>query len=102
MPPSIATWIKANFQIDAISIRDLGLRDSEDDVIFASARNENAIVVTKDQDFKELVTRLGIPPQVIWIRYGNTSNPVLQMLLLNDLPNAITRLQAGDPIIELG
>jgi predicted nuclease of predicted toxin-antitoxin system len=102
LPPAIAPWIKANFQLDCISVRDLGLRDADDDVSFAAARLENVLVMTKDADFKDLVTRLGTPPQVIWIRYGNTSNVALKQRLQNDLPDALKRVQAGDPIVELG
>jgi predicted nuclease of predicted toxin-antitoxin system len=38
-------------------------------------------VMTKDSDFVDLVERLGSPPQVIWLTYGNTSNARLRHIL---------------------
>jgi len=36
--PAIAFWIKHNFAIDAVSLRDIGLRDAEDTDIFQAAK----------------------------------------------------------------
>ena len=55
-------------------IRDLDLREAEDPDIFYKAREADAIVITKDRDFVELLGRLGPPPKIIWITCGNTSN----------------------------
>jgi len=53
---------------------DLGLRDAEDKESFEAARQEKAVVMTKDSDFVLLLDKLGAPPQVIWVTCGNTSN----------------------------
>jgi predicted nuclease of predicted toxin-antitoxin system len=76
LPPRIANWLSATFAIDAIALRDLGLRDATDPEIFVTARQAAAALMTKDSDFVELVGRLSIPPQVIWITSGNTSNAI--------------------------
>ncbi len=44
-------WIEGNFPLAAQPLRDIGLRDAEDDEIFAAARATGAIVLTKDSDF---------------------------------------------------
>ena len=67
MSPAIATWISSNYAVSAVAIRDLGLRDAEDKEIFETARQEKAVVMTKDSDFVLLLDRLGPPPQVIWV-----------------------------------
>lgn len=36
--PAIAFWIKHNFAIDAVSLRDIGLRDAEDTDIFQAVK----------------------------------------------------------------
>ena len=51
MSPAIAVWISSNFSIEAVAIRDLGLRDARNKEIFQAARLENAVVMTKDSDF---------------------------------------------------
>lgn len=67
LPPAIAAWIKSQFEIDAVAIRELGLRDAEDLEIFTAAKNANVAVLTKDTDFVLLLDRYGPPPQIIWL-----------------------------------
>ena len=38
LSPAIAFWIEENFDVRAIALRDLGLRDSEDFEIFNEAK----------------------------------------------------------------
>jgi predicted nuclease of predicted toxin-antitoxin system len=61
LSPAIAKWIETDLGLPAQPIRDLGLRDAKDRQIFDAARQANAIVLTKDADFVELVERLGPP-----------------------------------------
>lgn len=57
---------------NVLHVKDLGLMDSSDLVIFETARREkfNA-VLTLDEDFHNLVLERGIPPKIIWLRLGN-------------------------------
>jgi predicted nuclease of predicted toxin-antitoxin system len=64
--------------LSAVAIRDLGLRDAEDKEIFEAARQEKAVVMTKDSDFVLLPDKLGPPPQVVWVTCRNTSNARLK------------------------
>lgn len=101
LSPSIATWISTTFGIEAIALRDLGLRDAEDYEIFEAAKARNAIVLTKDSDFVDLVDRLGAPPQIIWLTCGNTSNARLREILGETLPRALELLAAGETLVEI-
>jgi predicted nuclease of predicted toxin-antitoxin system len=101
MSPAIAAWISGNFSVNAVAIRDLGLRDAEDKEIFEVARRENAIVMTKDSDFVLLLDKLGAPPQVIWVTCGNTSNARLKEILTNTLPKALELLKLGEELVEI-
>nr|WP_204138054.1 DUF5615 family PIN-like protein [Halomicronema sp. CCY15110] len=56
--PAIAAWITDDFEVTAIALRDLGLRDTEYPEIFATAKAQKAIVITKGKDFVDLVDRL--------------------------------------------
>jgi len=73
LSPRIATWIVDTLGFQAVAVRDLGLRDSDDIEIFNSARDEDAIVLTKDRDFLDLLGRFGPPPKLVWLTCGNTS-----------------------------
>jgi predicted nuclease of predicted toxin-antitoxin system len=101
MSPAIAAWIGSNFSVNAVAIRDLGLRDAGDKEIFEAARRENVIVMTKDSDFVLLLDRLGMPPQVIWVTCGNTSNARLKEILTNTLPKALELLKLGEELVEI-
>jgi predicted nuclease of predicted toxin-antitoxin system len=99
--PAIATWISANTTVQAVALRDIGLRDADDHVIFSAAKRENAIIMTKDDDFVSLVERFGQPPQIIWVRCGNTSNARLIEVLMNTLRKTIELLQSGEKLVEI-
>jgi predicted nuclease of predicted toxin-antitoxin system len=58
--------------------------------------------MTKDSDFVELLQRHGPPPQIIWLRSGNTSNARLKLLLTQALPAVLPMLEAGEPLVEIG
>ena len=99
--PAIATWIRNNYTVSAIAIRDLGLRDAKDKEIFNAARHEKAVVMTKDSDFVLLLDKLGPPPQIIWVTCGNTSNARLKEILTAVFPKAIELLEAGEALVEI-
>jgi len=101
MSPVIATWISSNCAVSAVAIRDLGLRDAKDKEIFEAAKQEKAVVMTKDSDFVLLLDKLGPPPQVIWVTCGNTSNARLKEVLTNTLPKALDLLNSGEKLIEI-
>jgi predicted nuclease of predicted toxin-antitoxin system len=79
----------------------LGLRNAEDREIFAQAKSAGAVVMTKDRDFLALLFMHGPPPQVIWLRVGNSSNMALQSVLLRTLDQAIASLREGEPWVEI-
>jgi len=101
LSPAIATWITMTFDITAIALRDLGLRDAEDPENFEKAKAQDVILMTKDSDFVDLVDRLGSPPQIIWLTCGNTSNAELRRILSLTLLNALAQLQAGEKLVEI-
>ena len=98
---ALAPWISEQFKIDALSVRRVGLLNATDPVIFEAAREANAVVLTKDVDFTLLLERLGPPPQVLWVRCGNTSNVHIRRVLMATLPDALQLLIAGEPLVEI-
>ena len=102
LPPSLAGWVSLHFQIKAIAVRDIGLRDAKDREIFQAARDVQAVVMTKDRDFVDMLNRFGAPPKVIWLTCGNTSNVRLQRILNDSLKTAMDRLNDGENLVEIG
>lgn len=60
------------------------------------------MLITKDRDFAELVTRLGPPPAIILLSCGNTSTAYLQTMLQDQLSTALKLAQSGEPLVEIG
>ena len=74
LPPLLAAWLSAQFNVEALSLRTLGLRDATDAAIFLAAQQQGIVIISKDSDFVELVSRYGPPPQLIWVTCGNVTN----------------------------
>ena len=101
LSPALAPWIVQTFDIPAVALRDIGLRDATDRQIFLTAKEQSTIVMTKDADFVRLLENLGAPPQIIWITCGNTSNAHLKRLLRSALPGVMEMLSSGEPLVEI-
>ena len=87
--PQLAPWIQDIFGIDVFHVRDLDLREAD------------AIVITKDRDFVELLERLGSPPKIIWCTCGNTSNARLRTIFSKTLSDALNLLNQGERLVEI-
>ncbi|HRY31619.1 MAG TPA: DUF5615 family PIN-like protein [Bacteroidales bacterium] len=68
----------------AIQVRELKLENSTDREIWEFAKREGYTIVTFDSDFYDLTLVLGIPPKVIWLRFGNTSTDHLIKILIEN------------------
>jgi predicted nuclease of predicted toxin-antitoxin system len=55
--PALAGWLADRFTVEALHVRDLQMIGSTDPAIFDAARTADAVVLTKDRDFVELVTQ---------------------------------------------
>ncbi len=101
LSPHLAPWLTEHFDVEAFSARRLGLRDAKDREIFAKARDDGAVVMSKDLDFVRLVEQEGPPPQVLWITAGNTSNAYLKELFAKTLAPALELIRQGEPLVEI-
>ena len=102
LSPAIAAWINRNFKdIEAESVRAVGLRDALDREIFEKAREQKVIMMSKDNDFVKLIDQFGTPPKLIWITCGNTSNAKMRDILSKTLLKAIELFEKGENIVEI-
>jgi len=65
--------------VDSISVLSHPAKDIE---IWNYAKNENAIIITNDEDFYKLSVLKGFPPKIVIIRTGNQENSYLINLLI--------------------
>ena len=101
LSPLLAKWITDEFNISCTHVRDVGLTNSTDKEIFLEARKINAIVITKDSDFLDLLLALESPPKIIWLTCGNTSNEKLKSIFKQKLPEALTTLGGDADLVEI-
>lgn len=62
-------------------MREIGLRDAEDAVIWDYAAKHGFAIVTKDADFRQRSFVLGHPPKIVWLRLGNSSTNAIEALI---------------------
>ena len=82
-------------------MREVGLREAKDAAIWQYALQNQAVILTKDEDFVERCLRVEPAPVVVWLRIGNATNPVLLGWLLPMLPAVVARIESGDRLIEV-
>jgi predicted nuclease of predicted toxin-antitoxin system len=85
-----------------VQVRELGLARAADRAIFDAARARATLLITKDRDFAELVTRLGPPPAILLLSCGNTSTSYLRTMLGDQLGEALALVRGGAPLVEIG
>lgn len=71
----------ADLYPESLHIREVGMRGAPDRGIWAYAREEDYIIVTKDNDYRALNRNLGHPPNVVLITLGNGPTADVERLL---------------------
>jgi len=86
---------------DAIHVRDYGLQESEDEVIFDRAAREERIIVSADTDFGTLLAlHRGKTPSVILLRRMVPRRPESQVsFLLSNLNEIAESLERGAVVV---
>jgi predicted nuclease of predicted toxin-antitoxin system len=99
----MARWLRTDLGLEATHVEQLGFVDAKDRVVFQAARSaaRAVVLVTKDDDFRRLVGQQGPPPQVVWVRCGNVTNPELRRILHDAWPHVATLVASGEPLVEL-
>lgn len=99
LPPALVRLLAAAGH-QAEHVADAGLRDAEDSLIWQYAMDQQAIIVTKDEDFASRSLRSEAGPVVVWLRVGNTSSRALSQWFTPLIPQILDHIQRGDRLIE--
>jgi predicted nuclease of predicted toxin-antitoxin system len=100
LSPILAPWIQEEFGCTCVSFRSLQFQSTEDRKVFYAARLANAVIVSKDSDFPDLLRLLGPPPKVIWLRCGNRTNREMKEFLKATFQDALRIIKAED-LVEI-
>jgi predicted nuclease of predicted toxin-antitoxin system len=66
---------------DSLHVRDVGLGEADDLIVWNYARDQGLVIVSKDVDFRQRSFMYGAPPKVIGVRLGNCSTADVENLL---------------------
>ena len=80
LSPKLATHFAKTFP-GSKHLQDVSLDSANDSTVWEFAKNEGFTIVTKDNDFNNMVSFFGFPPKVIWIRRGNSSTKDIKILI---------------------
>ena len=100
LPPALARWLVAK-GYEAQHVFDLGFADAKDPDIWRYARDKDAIIVTKDEDFALMQILKPEGPAVVWLRLGNTRKAALLAWLGPLWSDVIAALERGETLLEV-
>lgn len=100
LPPALAKFLREQGH-DAIHVRDIGLAQADDPVIWKHAISDGRVVISKDEDFYYLAIAGGSTGQLVWIRIGNCRRQALIEMFHSNLSHVVSALQAGSRVVEI-
>jgi predicted nuclease of predicted toxin-antitoxin system len=100
LPPLLARHL-VSLGHDAEHVEAIGLASAPDREIWAYAQANNAVLVTKDEDFITMRAFRAEGPSVLWVRIGNTTRRDLLNRIFAVWPDVIAALQRGETVVEI-
>jgi predicted nuclease of predicted toxin-antitoxin system len=100
LPTALARFLSAE-GLEALHVRDLAMDEASDRAIWAYAKQEGFIVITKDEDFLYLANMDSGNPALAWVRLGNCRREALLDPFRCVLPELVKTLQAGTKVVEI-
>jgi predicted nuclease of predicted toxin-antitoxin system len=100
LPPALAQWLVSEGH-EAQHVSELGMEAMPDREIWKRARDLDACVVTKDEDFVLLQAMDREGPAIVWIRIGNAVRSVLLGRLPVIWPSVMWAIDHGEKIVEV-
>ncbi len=69
----------------SLHVRSVGLRGSDDVTIWKYAGKHSLVIVSKDNDFRQLSFLKGLPPKIVWLSVGNAGTESIAQLLRDQI-----------------
>lgn len=100
LPMALCRFI-ASQGCDCDHVFDLGLEQALDVAIWQHAQLADRVIVSKDEDFFHLVSRLDSVGRLVWVRLGNCRTPFLLSRFEQHWPKIMILLKAGERVVEI-
>lgn len=98
LPPALCVWLRERGH-DAVHVSEIGMIAASDTEIAARAEADDAVLVSKDEDFVTL--RLPDRFAFLWLRCGNASNRALAAWLEPRWGQIAALLLSGERFVEV-
>ena len=66
---------------ESAHVKQIGLGQADDGLIWSHAKEHGFTVVSKDSDFQQRSMLFGWPPKVVWLRVGNCPTSRIEQLI---------------------
>ena len=83
LSPALSRRVEDLFP-NSVHVRDVGMKATDDPIVWDYAKNNDFMIVSKDADMHDLSLVFGNPPKVVWLRLGNCSTRQVEELLRCD------------------
>lgn len=100
LPPALARLLRDRGH-EAAHVTEIGPADAPDRDIWQHALQHDAVIVTKDEDFADMVATGREAPAVVWVRVGNTRRTALLAWFEPLIEQIVEMVDSGDRLIEL-
>lgn len=100
LPLQIARHLAAGGH-PSVHVAEVGLDEASDAAVWDWARQEDRVVVSKDEDFFFLASRPDDTGRLVWVRLGNCRTEALLVAFERALPTILAAFDAGQRIVEL-
>jgi predicted nuclease of predicted toxin-antitoxin system len=100
LPPALVRLLREH-EHTAEHVTDIGPADAPDRDIWQYALEHDAVIVTKDEDFADMVATGREAPSVVWVRIGNTRRAALLAWFEPLIDQIVEMVSAGNRLIEL-
>lgn len=82
-------------------VTDIGPADMPDRELWQYAITNDAVLITKDEDFAALLVMRGASPVIVWIRIPNTRRQALLAWFEPLIDTIVELVESGNRLIEL-
>jgi predicted nuclease of predicted toxin-antitoxin system len=100
LPPALARWLVERGH-EAGHVIDFNLQSAPDREIWNFAVRDEAVIITKDEDFAQRRALTESGPPVVWVRLPNSRRRDLLQWFDKALVDIVATLEKGETIVEV-
>lgn len=100
LPPALARLLREHGHT-AEHVNEIGPADAPDADLWRYAIAHDAVIMTKDEDFADMVATGREAPVVVWVRIGNTRRAALLAWFEPRIDQIVEMVSGGHLLIEL-